>query len=81
MSDETTLTTSDKGKKVVTDDNQVIGEVVDIQGNRAHVEPDPNVTDAIMSKLGWGSRTESTFEVGPQQIDAVVQDQIRLKPL
>jgi len=34
-----------------------------------------------MSKLGWGSRTENTFEVGPERIDAVVQDQIRLKPL
>jgi len=81
MADETTLTTSDQGKEVVTNDNEVIGTVTEVEGNRAYVEPDPDVTDAVMSRLGWGSRDQSSFQIESEQIDAIVQDQIRLKSM
>ena len=65
MANDTTLTESDQGKQV--------------KNNRAHVEPDPNLTDTIRSKLGWGgSDEEDTYRLNSSRIDTVTGDEIRL---
>lgn len=75
---DTTLTESDEGKKVVNQDGDTVGRVVDVRDDGAYVDPDPDVTDTIMSKLGWGERDEETYRLDESTIEDVTDDEVRL---
>lgn len=78
MSTDTTLTDADEGKTVVDSSGDTIGRVVEVSGDTAHVEPDPGITDSIMSKLGWGDSDEDTYALRADSVEEVTDDQIRL---
>lgn len=78
MASDTTLTESDEGKTVVNDHGETIGRVVEVSGGAAHVDPDPNMTDIIKSKLGWGDSDEDTYRLDESSIEEVTDDEIRL---
>lgn len=78
MQDDTTLTESDKGKDVINATGETIGRVVDVQHGTAHVDPDPGLTDTIMSKLGWSESDEDTYQLDSSAIDSVTDDEIRI---
>ena len=75
----TTVSESDEGKKVVNAHGDVIGIVSGVKGGTAYVDPDPGVTDKIMSKLGWSSTDDEDYPLNQSKIDAVTDDEIRLK--
>jgi len=81
MSSETTITDSDEGKMVVDSNGNSIGRVVEVIGDQAHVDPDPSVTDSIMTKLGWGSRDEETFPLQSDRVASITDDEIRLESM
>ena len=75
----TTVSESDEGKKVVNAHGDVIGIVSGVRGGTAYVDPDPGVTDKIMSKLGWSSTDDEDYPLNQSKIDSVTDDEIRLK--
>ena len=75
----TTVSESDEGKKIVNAHGDVIGIVSSVRGGTAYVDPDPGVTDKIMSKLGWSSTDDEDYPLNQSKIDAVTDDEIRLK--
>ncbi|WP_459193058.1 PRC-barrel domain containing protein [Halosimplex sp. J119] len=78
---DTSITDADEGKKVVDSGGEEIGRVVEVRGGQAHIEPDPGVSDTVMSKLGWGSRSEDSFPLDESDIESVTDDEIRLGSL
>lgn len=80
MQDDTTLSDSDEGKEVVNANGETIGRVVDVQHGTAHVDPDPGLTDSIMSKLGWADSDEETYQLDSSAIESVTDDEIRISP-
>lgn len=78
MAHDMTLTEEDEGKRVINADGDEIGRVTDVKDGHAHVNPDPGVTDTIMSKLGWGDSDEETYQLDPSNIEDVTDDEIRL---
>lgn len=78
MASDTTLTDSDEGKTVVNNHGDEIGRVVEVSAGAAHVDPDPNMTDTIKSKLGWGDSDEDTYRLDERSIEEVTDDEIRL---
>jgi len=78
---ETTITDSEEGKKVVNQSGEEIGRITEVENGRAHVDPDPSVTDAVMSKLGWGSRDEGTYPLEEDNIETITGDEVRLGSL
>jgi len=78
MSSRTTLNDSDEGKQVVNESGETIGTVVEVKGGAAHVDPDPGITDKVMSKLGWGDADKDTYALRSDSIDTITDDQIRL---
>lgn len=73
------LTEADEGKTVVRGDESV-GRVVEIDHGTAYVDPDPGIAETIKSKLGWGEReSEDTYPLQEASIEAVTDDQVRLK--
>lgn len=81
MASNTTFTESDQGKQVVNNSGNTIGRVVEVEGGRAYVDPDPDVTDSIMSKLGWGSRDEEAYPIDSDRVADITDDEIRLESL
>jgi len=78
MSSDNALSQGDEGKTVVDQDGNTVGRVVSVDDGRAHVDPDPNVTDTIKSKLGWGDESQDTYALGADSIATVTDDEIRL---
>lgn len=79
MQDTETFTESDEGKVVVNAEGDKIGRVIEVTGGSAYVDPDPGLTDTILSKLGWADADEDSYRLGPSTIDAVGDDEIRLQ--
>jgi hypothetical protein len=78
MQDDTTLTSTDEGKDVVNATGDTIGRVIEVQHGTAHVDPDPGLTDSIMSKLGWAESDEDTYQLDSSAIETVTDDEIRI---
>jgi hypothetical protein len=78
MKDNHTLTQDDEGKQVVNADGDKIGRVVSVENGKAHVDPDPGLTDTIRSKLGWGEEDEKDYVLNTSSIDTVSDKKIHL---
>jgi len=74
----TTLSDEDEGKAVVNKAGDKVGMVTEVRGNVAHVNPDPGITDKISSKLGWGDADQGDYELQPERIDTITDDEVRL---
>ncbi len=79
MSTDHQLTDEDEGKKVINEDGDDIGRIVEVQGGTAHVEPDPGLADSIMSKLGWGDSDEDTYQLESSKIESVTDDEVHVR--
>lgn len=76
---QTDLTNDDEGKRVVGSNGEEIGMVTEIENDTAHVDPDPGMTDAIRSKLGWEDSDQQDYVLQGDRIGTVTDDEIRLK--
>ena len=73
------VTDDDQGKTVVDSSGKKIGMVTEVKSGAAYVNADPDLTDSIRSKLGWGDADESDYALEENRIDHVTDDEIRLK--
>lgn len=78
MQDNVTLTEDDEGKNVVNAAGDPIGRVISVEHGNAHVDPDPGLTDAIRSKLGWGNADEDNYQLDASSIETVSDNEIHL---
>lgn len=77
--ERTNVTNDDKGKRVVNFNGDNVGVVSGVEGDAAHVSPDAELSDVIRSKLGWSDMNESEYVLPNDQIEAVTDEEIRLK--
>lgn len=74
----TTLSEDDEGKKVVDENGNDVGMVTRVEGTTAYVDPDPGITDRIMSSLGWEGSEEDEYALTEDRIETVTDDEVRL---
>lgn len=73
------FTDDDEGKKVLHGDDMV-GRIVDVEHGTAYVDADPGLTEALLSKLGWGDRDdEDTYPLQDAMIQRVDDDGVYLE--
>lgn len=72
------LTEDDEGKMVVNASDERIGMVSGVEHGRAHIDPDPGMTDQIKSKLGWDDVDQSDYAITQSEVESVSDDEIRL---
>ena len=72
------LSDKEEGKRVVNKAGEKVGMVSQVEGNRAHVDPDPGVSDTIKSKLGWGDADEDTYPIDESDIESINDAEVRL---
>ena len=78
MTHETVLSESDEGKRVVNALGDDVGRVVEVREGVAYVEPDPTMTETLMSKLGWGEDDSETYRLEAENIDEVDDEAVHL---
>lgn len=73
----------DVGKQVVNASGENVGVVTEVDEDAAlvYVDPNPGITDRIKTRLGWESRGEDAYTVSPDHIEAIEDDEMRLKSL
>lgn len=81
MATRTEITEDDEGKEVVGPDGEEVGRIVDVEHGTAHVDPDPGIAETVMSKLGWGDRDEDTYPLQEASVEAITDDEVRLREL
>jgi len=76
----TEITQEDEGKPVVRE-NDTLGRIVNVEHGTAYVDPDPGVTDTIMSKLGWSDETkrDETYPLADESVVEVTSDEVRVE--
>lgn len=74
------VTEDEEGKRVVRGD-ETIGRVIDVRHGTAYVDPDPGLTETMMSKLGWAdaSDEEGTYPLQEESISRITDDSIELE--
>ncbi|QLD91140.1 PRC-barrel domain containing protein [Natronomonas salina] len=69
---------ADQGKRVVDTHGEDLGMVSDVDGQTLYVEPDPSLTEKIMSTLHWREGDRDEMKVPGDRIlridDEVVLD-------
>ena len=76
-----TITDDDEGKPVVNVDGDTVGRIVEVDHGTAYVEPDPGLTDTVLSKLGWADADEEAYPLQEASIGRVTDDEVRLTEL
>lgn len=74
-----TITEKDDGKRVVNADGEKLGVVSGVRNGTAYVDPDPGLGDRILSKLGWDNIDGDDYPLERESVDAITDDEIRLK--
>lgn len=62
---------ADQGKSVVDNRGADVGVVSDVEGETMYVEPDPTLTEKVMSKLHWQDNDRDHLEVSPERIERI----------
>ncbi|MGQ4557182.1 PRC-barrel domain containing protein [Halobellus sp. GM3] len=79
MSQRTTFTDDDEGKRVINAAGDEIGIVSEIKGGTAHVDPDPGLTDQIRAKLGWGTSDADSYALSADSVQHITDDEVHLR--
>jgi hypothetical protein len=74
----TNLTEQDEGKKVINANGETIGMISGFRGGRAYVDPDPGVTDKIMSTMGWNDADEGDYVLESDHVEQISDDEVHL---
>ena len=73
------FTSQEEGKRVVNNNGDVIGVVESVEAGTPYVKPDPGVTDTIMATMGWGDADEETYALDEQDVEAITDDEVRIR--
>lgn len=74
----TNLTENDEGKTVINADGEAIGMISGFRGGRAYVDPDPGITDKIMSTLGWNDADDGDYVLESDDVEQISDDEVHL---
>lgn len=76
----TGLSEKDVGKLVINGCGEEIGRIVEFSEGSAHVNPEPNLADTVLTPPGWNTRrNEDTYRLNDEQVTAITDDEIRLR--
>jgi hypothetical protein len=72
------LTESDEGKRVVSADGELLGEVAKVDQGVAHLEPEEDY-EAITSSLDWEQASDEDYTFQETAVEEVTDEQVVLR--
>ena len=79
MADPIVVDDSVEGKHVVNAEGDRVGVVSGVRGDTAYVDPDPGITDSLMSTLGWENVDDDDYPLDSESIERITDDEVHLK--
>ncbi len=78
-----TITTDDEGKHVRNASGETVGRIVTVENGTAYVDPDPGMTDTLLSLLGWAEQAEDSdsYALSNDAVETVTDDDVHLTEL
>lgn len=73
------ITEEDVGKRVVGSNGEVIGTIVEVEGDTAYVEPAPSITEKIRSRMSYESVERKSYPLIQGAVGNITDDEIYLK--
>ena len=73
------LTDSDEGKRVVSNDGEEVGRVVEVKEETAFVDPNANLEETLKSKIGLTDEEEGSFTIDASSISEITGDEVRIR--
>lgn len=73
------FTNDDIGKRVVDQQGTEIGLVSGVRHGTAYVDPSPDITTKLKTKLGWEDVEDDEYPLQDAAIEAVTDDEIRIE--
>ena len=73
------FTDEDRGKPVENDAGETVGTIETVEGDVAHVRPDPDAVGSIKSSVGWDSRADVTMPLDDDVVAEVTDEAVRLE--
>ena len=70
---------SAEGKRVVNEDGEEIGLVTTVRDGTAYVDPDPGMTEKLMSKLGWDDADAEDYPLPESSIERITDEEIHVR--
>lgn len=77
--DPTELSAEETGKRVVDEEGRPIGVVADVEGGTAYVDTEPDVSETVLTRLGWEQMEADDYPLNRSLIAEVTEDEIRLE--
>lgn len=72
------FTNDDIGKTVVDQHGTEIGLVSGVRHGTAYVDPEPNLTTKLKTKLGWEDVEDEEYPLQDVAVESVTDDTVRL---
>ncbi|WP_232687877.1 PRC-barrel domain containing protein [Halobacterium zhouii] len=72
------ITNAAAGKRVVDSNGNDIGVVSRVRDGTPYVQPEPGLSDAMRSKLGWGHVEKDAYPLASSEVQTVTSDEIRI---
>ncbi|OLZ40210.1 hypothetical protein A6E15_04080 [Natrinema saccharevitans] len=69
----------DVGKPVENATGETVGVVAAVEGDVAHVKPDPSAVESITSSLGWEKGFRYRVALGRNSVREITPDAVRLE--
>lgn len=63
---------------MVDSDGNEIGVVSRVRDGTLYVQPDPGLSDAMHSELGWGHVEKDAYPLASSEVQTVTNDEIRV---
>ena len=79
MSYDVIIDESAEGKRVVNDDGDEIGLVTTVRDGTAYVDPDPGMTEKLMTKLGWHDVDAEDYPLPASSIERITDDEVHVR--
>lgn len=73
------FTDDDRGKPVENADGETVGTIESVEGDVAHVRPNPDVVDSVKSSIGWDSRVDESLPLDGDAVSDVTDEAVRLE--
>lgn len=72
------FTDDDRGKAVENANGDRVGTIETVEGDVAHVRPNPDAVDSIKSSIGWESRADETLPLDRDRVADVTENAVRI---
>ena len=68
-----------EGKRVVDEDAEEVGVVTSVRDGTAYVDPAPDATETITSKLGWADVDTEDYALPEGSIERITNEEVHIR--